>query len=331
VIWLSWRQFRVQALVAAVFLAALAAVLGVTGLRLAHFYDSSGIGACTAAGATDCDRLQLDFLDHYHSLRVIGSLLIGAPAIIGAFWGAPLVARELEGGTHRLVWTQSVTRARWLAVKLVIVGAASVVVAAAFSALFTWWAGPLDRVAASGSRLTPAIFDQRGIVPVGYAAFAFTLGVTAGLLLRRTLPAMATTLVGFTVVRMTIQSGVRPHLLAPVHVSYPPPIYDQANSPLGTNAWVISSKVVDAAGHVVATGDPAGFSTNTLAAACHGSPNLPDTFFQQCADRLGLHNLATLQPASRYWAFQAWETAIFLALALALVAFCFWWTSRRTA
>ena len=83
-IWLSWRQFRVQALVAAVFLAALAAVLGVTGLRLAHFYDSSGIGACTAAGATDCDRLQLDFLDHYHSLRVLGSLLIGAPAIIGA-------------------------------------------------------------------------------------------------------------------------------------------------------------------------------------------------------------------------------------------------------
>jgi hypothetical protein len=134
---------------------------------------------------------------------------------------------------------------------------------------------------------------------------------------------MATTLVGFTAARMTIQYGARPHLLAPVRVSYPPPIYDQANSPLGTNAWVISNKVVDAAGHVVAAGDPAGFSTNTLAATCHGSPNLPDVFFQQCADRLGLHNVATLQPA--------WETAIFLALALALVAFCFWWTSRRTA
>ncbi len=328
-IWLSWRQFRVQALVAAVFLAALAAVLLVTGLRLAHFYDSSGIGACTAAGAADCDRLELDFLDHYHSLRVIGSLLIGAPAIIGAFWGAPLIARELEGGTHRLVWTQSIARARWLAVKLAVVGAASVVVAAAFSALFTWWAGPLDRVA--GARLTPAIFDQRGVVPVGYAAFAFALGVTAGLVMRRTLPAMATTLVGFTAARMAIQYGVRPYLLAPVHVTYPSPIYDQANSPLGTNAWIISSKVVDAAGQVVATGDPAGFSTNTLAAACHGSPNLPDSFFEQCADRLGLHNVATLQPASRYWAFQAWETTIFLALALALVAFCFWWTGRRSA
>jgi hypothetical protein len=187
----------------------------------------------------------------------------------------------------------------------------------------------LDRV--SANRLTPAIFDQRGIVPVGYAAFAFVLGVTAGLVLRRTLPAMATTLAGFTAVRMAIQYGVRPHLLAPMHVSYPPPIYDQANSPLGTNAWVISNKVVDATGHVVATGDPAGFSTSTLAAACHGSPNLPDPFFQQCADRLGLQNLATLQPASRYWAFQAWETAIFLALALALAAFCFWWTARRSA
>jgi len=89
VIWLSWRQFRVQALVAAGFLAALAAVLGVTGLRRAHLYDSSGISACKAAGAADCDRLELDFLDHYHSLRVIGSLLIGAPPSSARSGGHP--------------------------------------------------------------------------------------------------------------------------------------------------------------------------------------------------------------------------------------------------
>ena len=40
------------------------------------------------------------------------------PALIGAFWGAPLITREFEAGTFRLAWNQSVTRARWLAIKL---------------------------------------------------------------------------------------------------------------------------------------------------------------------------------------------------------------------
>jgi hypothetical protein len=31
------------------------------------------------------------------------------------FWGAPLVAGELESGTFRLAWTQDVSRVRWLA------------------------------------------------------------------------------------------------------------------------------------------------------------------------------------------------------------------------
>ena len=71
------------------------------------------------------------------------SLLV--PALIGIFWGAPLVARELEAGTFRLAWTQSVTRTRWLAVKIALVGLASVLAAGLLSLLVTWWSSPLDR------------------------------------------------------------------------------------------------------------------------------------------------------------------------------------------
>ena len=37
----------------------------------------------------------------------------------------------------------------------------------------------------------------------------------------------------------------------------------------------------------------------------------------------------TYQPASRYWAFQWYETAIFLGLAVILAGLCFWQIRRR--
>jgi hypothetical protein len=50
---------------------------------------------------------------------------------------------------------------------------------------------------------------------------------------------------------------------------------------------------------------------------------------QECLDKLHIRAVVTYQPISRYWAFQWYETAIFVVLALLLVAFCFWWVRRR--
>ena len=133
------------------------------------------------------------------------------------FWGAPLIARELEAGTQRLAWMQSVTRFRWLAVKLGLAGLASMAVAGLLSLMVTWWSGPFDRIGAG--RLDPAIFSERGIVPVGYAAFAFALGVTAGLLIRHTVPAMAVTLAVFAAVQAAFELKIRFHLIPPVRVA----------------------------------------------------------------------------------------------------------------
>jgi hypothetical protein len=236
-----------------------------------------------------------------------------------------LVARELETGTHRLAWTQSVTRSRWIAVKLGLVGLASVAVTGLFSLMVTWWSSPFDRV--NVNQFTSA-FDQRNIVPIGYAAFALALGVTAGVLIRRTLPAMVTTLVAFTVTRIVVTFWVRPHLMTPVrtttvlHMSTGMGFNQTSNGPLSVTgghpgAWVISDSIVDKAGHSVAGSflDQGACLQDRGAPACIGS----------------LREVLVSQPASRYWAFQRYEMAIFLSLALVLGGFCFWWIRHRVS
>jgi hypothetical protein len=335
-IWLTWRQFRTQAAVACGALVVLAVVMLVTGLHLRHLYDTSGIATCNTHG--DCGTLDSVFLSHYHLLRpLLGFALLAAPLLLGMFWGAPLLARELESGTYRLAWTQSITRARWLAVKVALVGLASIAVAEIFSLIVTWWSSPIDRV--NMNRFTPRVFDERGIVAIGYATFAFALGLTAGALTRRTLPAMITTLVAFVASRVVVSVWVRPHLQTPLtltrkiarlsrqsagasgqvalgnkHGGGPGFVISGAGvSPPHPADWVLSSKAITTAGQVITPQNP----------GCTVSPNPSPACINS------LHTVVTYQPASRYWPFQAYEIAIFLGLALILVALCFWWVRRR--
>jgi hypothetical protein len=174
----------------------------------------------TACQGSACTAATTAFLASYRWMQVLAPpLLLVLPALLGMFWGAPLVARELETGTFRMAWTQSVTRKRWLAVKLAVAGLASMAIAGLLSLILTWWFSPIDRVQANP--LDPSVFGVRGIVPVGYAAFAFALGVTAGVLLRRTIPAMAVTLVGFTAARLAVTYYVRPYLMGSLRARAP--------------------------------------------------------------------------------------------------------------
>lgn len=351
---LTWLQFRLQSVVAVAALALVALVLGLTGPHLAHLYNTT-VANCTSQG--DCPAAGEALLRTDAALQnSLGRLLLVVPALLGIFWGAPLIARELESGTFRLVWTQSVTRGRWLAVKLGALGLASVAVAGLLSLMVTWWFRPIDKVTLD--RFTPGAFDERGIVALGYAAFAFALGVTAGVVIRRTLPAMAVTLVVFVATRLAIADWVRPHLAAPVHTSIP--LTSAAGlgfvgSPAGVtfvadaphtipNAWYLATHIVDKAGRaatqailhqflqqecpaMVAPHSPPAGLTKTL-----NSPGPANqAAFQNCVAKLAtkFHVVATYQPASHYWTFQWYEMGIFLALALILAACCFWWVRYR--
>jgi hypothetical protein len=202
-------QFRTQALAAFAALLALAVLLAITKSS----YDTA-VAGCGTRG--NCSSLTTRFLNSGDALvPLIALVVILVPAVIGIFWGAPLVAREIETGTFRLAWTQSVTRTRWMAVKLGVGALASMVVAAICSLMVTWWFSPIDRMNMNQF----SVFDQRDIVPIGYAAFAFVFGVTAGVLIRRTVPAMAATLVAFVGARLAMTYWAGPHLFAPAVTS----------------------------------------------------------------------------------------------------------------
>ncbi len=226
---LTWRQFRAQAWVAIAVLAAYAITFGLTRSSLSGKYSASGIAACQAHH--DCARLAASFVTQvradavYPVLYATGVAVVYlVPAIIGMFWGAPLIARELEDRTYRLAWIQSVTRTRWLAVKLGLLGLTAMVITGLFNLIITWWASPLDQAATIGSpilsnRMMPLLFAGHGIVPIGYAAFAFALGATAGALIGRTVPAMGATIVIFVAVQLIMINFVRPHLIPPAHTN----------------------------------------------------------------------------------------------------------------
>jgi ABC-type transport system involved in multi-copper enzyme maturation permease subunit len=343
--WLTWRQFRIQAIIAATALAAFAALLASTGPHLASLYAASGLRGCQQ---TSCEQLASNFLQQlyaagtYWVLYLLGVMLILlTPAVIGLFWGAPLIARELETGTSALAWNQSVTRTRWLAVKLIVGGLAAMAVTEALSLMQAWWAAPIGRAVGHGasgtllamSQFSPLVFVTHGITPLGYAAFSFTVGVTAGALIRRTVPAMAVTLAIFAAVQIAMPLWVRPNLFAPHHttVAIGRDITfgndTRGNFTLTTGslpgqpgAWILSSGAADAAGHHVSTAPSACIQAVVSGAGPSGL---------DCLASHGIRIAVTYQPASRYWPLQFAETGLFLALALALAWYCLWRLNRR--
>jgi len=336
-IWLTWRQFRVQALTAVAALAAFAILLAATGPHLASRYASTITGChgfgCQTAAITFLSQLQAT--STYPVVYLLGiALILLAPAITGIFWGAPLIARELETRTFTLAWNQSITRTRWLVVKLTLTSLAAMAVTEALSLLYAWWADPIGQAIDlggstslfSGGRFSSVIFATHGITPLGYAAFAFTLGTATGALIRRTVPAMAVTLAIFVAAQLAMPLGVRPHLLPPDHTVATIESVDLDFGNLAATvvpgqpgAWILSSDAVS----------PAGQPVSTLPAACAGSTGLKALDPGQCMESQGFREAISYEPASRYWPLQWIETGIFLALALALAGFCCWRLGRR--
>lgn len=346
-LWLTWRQLRASATAAAASLAVLATILALTGPGLAD--DLSALRATCDTDQFSCMALgQQFFHDHRSSFLAASVLVLALPALAGVFWGAPLITREVETGTHLLAWNQSVTRARWLAVKLGLVGVAAVAVAGLGSLAVSLWARPIDKTAAADfPRMAPLLFPARGIVPFGYAAFAFALGVAVGTLARRTLPAMAITLALFVAVQIATPALIRPHVLSPVRTTIE---ISDANSPgfgvervgpdrvhftaADTGAWILSSRTVDASGNPVDTIDVSRFSQPCDPRPgdrepAEGGRDPRECFFAE-AGQLGYHQEVTYQPASRFWPIQWIETGLYLALALGLAAFSLW-RIRRAA
>ncbi len=240
------------------------------------------------------------------------------PLLVGFFLGAPLVAQEVERGTHRLAWTQSITRTRWLARKLLVFSSAIFLLFGVLAAVLWWWS---SSVSATHSNLATqgmwATYDVQATVVVPYALFALALGVALGTLIRKTVPATFLTLVVFLIIRIGIEVALRPIFLPPV------PTFSHYDAIAGkfmtdtrviAGAWEIAPPVdVDREGHQI--------SKATLTSLCpQESP--------ACRQNHGIQTLTFYQPAGRFWLFQGIEALLVLVLSGVLVTVTFWLLRR---
>lgn len=320
--WLAWRQFRVPAVSVLAGLVAVGVLLAITGPGL--------------VGRTDFSNL-----DELYSGTLIA--VYALPAVVGVFWGVPVVTREIENGTHRLVWSQSVTRERWLATKLGMGVAAAAVATGLLSLAVGWWAAPVDAAASSddgvfGPRISPLLFAARGVAPIGYAAFAFVLGVAVGIVLRRTVAAMAVTLVVFAAVQLAVVPHlVRPHLLPATEETVAitrSDIWQIRGNDSGVvealtvwppaDTWVLVNETVNAAGEAVSPLPDAVQDCLPDPDAQEAPPDRRSitACFERLTD-LGYRQHLVYHPGSRFWPLQWIELALYLALSALLAWFCF--------
>lgn len=313
--WVTWRQHRPQLLGGLALLVALAAAALGTDLPIRAAYHRDALSGCLPPSArSGCDIIVRHFQGEFDSWAAAVRGLAVLPALAGLFVGAPLLARELEHGTHRFAWTQSITRRRWLLSKTSLLAAATLLAGALASVIVMWWRGPFDTLE---GRMAPSGFDIEGVVVPAYALFALALGILAGLLLRRTVAAMTVTLLVFAATRLAVLEVLRPHFLAPLHRTV---IASDSGRAVGD--WVLSDTLVDAGGRQIST------SREDLAVLHASNARIdPNTYLVT----LGWKRVISFQPAGRFWTFQLIEAGIFVALAAAVVAATLWFVRRNPA
>jgi ABC-2 family transporter protein len=299
--WLVWRQHRMQLAIAIVIAVALGGVIVVTGRQVDDFVTSNRLNSCVAGigGDTQCQFALNRFYARFTNYPEYAPYASFLAVLFAALVGAPLVAREVEQGTHRLIWSQSVSRTRWFFAKLWPLVAVATVLGAVQGLAFLWWWGRFDLL--ERPRLQVWYFDVQGVAPIGYAVFALALGVAAGAFVQRTIAAMVIAAGAFAALRLLVASVVREHYTAPKTETRA--FFDSAEA---RDGWIVVQEVRDRDGREVKV-----LNCDTL------SP-------EECQQSLGISAYIEYHPAERFWTFQVIELAFFLALAAALLAAAWW-------
>jgi ABC-type transport system involved in multi-copper enzyme maturation permease subunit len=355
--WLAWRQHRKQFMIASIFLILFAAFMIPTGLNFWHTYQH----ALSTCGSTHtCNQLNGELFQSQIDqilIHLVPVAMVFVSILLGIFWGVPLLAREYAEGTNKLVWTQSVSRRKWLTVKLIWVLAGAAIIAAGFAALDTWWAKSNN--ALTLGRFGPIQFESQGIVLIGYAVFAVSLGVFLGAWLKRTMAAIGITLVLLiAIVMIVVPNFVRPYYYSPIsqltsvdnsNGAAPP------NAPQSDGATLsISQTVVNKYNQPINWANPPqqcivtnpGSTINTLIVGGHTRAAIPTKgggnvaiegrnggppVDMNCLAPLGYQQEIKYQPSYRYWDFQRIELGLYLALSVIPLAATYWLVLRRDA
>jgi ABC-type transport system involved in multi-copper enzyme maturation permease subunit len=326
----TWRQHRFALLGVVTLLSALAVYLWIVGLQLHRAYAAAI--ACHPAGSPACQDL-INAFNGMNTFLANGSILQALPVLIGAFVGAPVLARELETGTYRYAWTQGFGRWRWTLGKLVPLAVAVTAAAGAFSALLSWYYQPYLATGhqvlglSQTSAFNGGLFDLREVAFPAWTLAAFAIGALVGMLIRRVVPAIAATLVVYAGLAFATGIFLREHYLAPL-------LTTSLNVP--GSAWILGQWWTKGG----VTLSQSTMQQVMLPVIQRLMPAVPE-------DQIHLYKLPTLlnteryltqhgytywtsyQPVSRFWPFQWIEGGWLLALSVLLIAATIWLVRRR--
>jgi len=326
----TWRQHRFALLGVVALLGAVAVYLWIVGLQLHRAYAAAI--ACHPAGSPACQDLVNTF-NGMGTFLANGSLLQALPVLIGAFVGAPVLARELETGTYRYAWTQGFGRWRWTLGKLVPLAVAVTAAAGAFGVLLSWYYQPYIAAGhqalglSQTSAFNAGLFDLREVAFPAWTLAAFAIGALAGMLIRRVVPAIAATLAVYAGLAFATGVFLREHYLTPLLTT---------NLTVPGSTWIISQWW---------TKGGTTLSQSTI-------QRVMDPVFQRLMpavppDQVHLYKQPTFlntehyltqhgytywtryQPGSRFWPFQWIEGSWLLALSALLIAVTIWLVRRR--
>ena len=318
IVWVTWRQHRIALAGVAALLGAWALYLVLAGSSLHHAYAAAV--ACHPASSLVCVNLIGNFNDTYSPTAVaVAAMLQAVPGLIGAFVGAPVLAREMETGTFRYAWTQGFGRWRWALGKLVLLAVAVAAAAGAFSVLSWWYFQPFFAVH-FGTPLAPALFGLRGVAYAAWTLAAFSIAALAGMLIRRVVPAMAATLAAYLGLAVLPGLWLRQHYLAPLLTT---------RNVLPGYAWIMNQWFTKGGKFAFAVPQKSGLIAGLIQQHCPSAP--ASLTLGQCLAKHGYTQWTSYQPVSRFWPFQWIEGGWLLALSVLLIATTVWLVRRRAA
>jgi hypothetical protein len=311
VIWVAWRQQRVQILVSVGLVGLVALALVVVRVAVTSDLAALGLAGCwqTAEGCRGAglEPVPVRYGAINASYEFVGMVL---PALLGLFIGAPMFAREIEQGTHIFSLTQSVSRTRWWTTKALVGGLPVVAAMTGLGLLAGWAREPMSWIPA---RLLTPRFEIEGLAPGVYTLFGVSVGVALGLWLRNTLAAMVVTLALYVAVVAGLATTARIHYAPPVQHVQPFTTTPIVPSDLG---WRIEDGYLNEDGERVEVSAYECIDQHARSGGVIDMQELAETCYREAGAAV---YVITYHPADRYWRFQATEAGIIGAVSAGML------------
>lgn len=302
-LWLAWRQQRMLVGVGAAVLAATVTIAAYCRSGMLDDLHSGLFDHCTPDPLHCSDPISgQPLLLDLAPLTYLGALNIALPVLIGIFWGAPLLGRDRELGTHRVVLTQGMSRGQWFAFRFALAAATTVALSGLLAGAFAWWWRPADNRSYGLFWYEGTALSGSGPRVVAAALFGLAVGTLLGLLARRLWQAIGLTLLVTGAMTLLLELTHKTRLLVPPHT------YTSAGSsprqPMGEKWSADHYGLITAAGR----------RDNVLNCSFPSGDRL-----RECMTQHGyVARVYEANPAGDYWIFQWTDTAILGGLAVLL-------------